>query len=163
MVLEQPWSKKQTFWVFEKNIFQFCASFWVTKLKQFDEKVRQSVRNYLTQNLGIRGFLENDFGASFSSKTNVQSISKSHFPVFCKFLSDEVEIIFWESETKRSGLFQSGFGQSKLLRKLLWSCRELKNECSEYLKGVFFRFLQIFEWQIWNHFLEKWGKAFKTI
>ena len=163
MVLEQPWSQKQTFWVFQRSIFQFCASFWVTKLKPFSEKVRQSVQNYLTQNLGIRAFLANGFGATLSSKTNVQCVWKNHFPVFCKFMTDNVEIICRESETKRSGLFQSGFGQIKLLRKLFWSCRELKNECSGYLKGVFFRFLQIFEWQIWNHFLEKWGKPFKTI
>ena len=74
-----------------------------------------------------------------------RAFEKANFPALGKFLSDEVEIICRDSETKRSGLFKSDFGHSKLLRKFFWSYRELKNECSEYLKGVFFRFLQIFE------------------
>ena len=100
MVLEQPWSQKQTFWVFERSIFQFCASFWVTKLKPFDEKVRQSDQNYLTQNLGIRAILANGFGATLSSKTKFVSVLKEHFAGFCRFLNDESETISWESEAK---------------------------------------------------------------
>ena len=134
-------------WAFEKSIFQFFASFWVTKLKPFSGKVRQSVQNYLNQNLVIGSFLENGFEATLSSKTNVLSVWKEHFSVFCKFLSDEVETIFWESEAKCSKLFRSKFGHRKLLRKWFWSYLELKNECSERLKRAFFSFLQIFEWR----------------
>ena len=39
------------------------------------------------------------------------------FFTFCKFLSDEVETIFRESEAKRLKLFKSKFGHRKLLRK----------------------------------------------
>ena len=48
----------------------------------------------------MKTFLENVFGATLSSKTNVLSVWKNHIPVFCKFLGDEVELIIWESETK---------------------------------------------------------------
>ena len=44
---------------------------------------------------------------TLSSKSKVLSVWKGHFPFFCKFLSDEVETIFWESEAKRSKLFKS--------------------------------------------------------
>ena len=109
----------------------------MTKLKPFSGKVRQSIQNYWNQNLIIGSFLENGFEATLSSKTNVVSVWKEHFSVFCKFLSDEVETIFWESEAKRSELFKSKFGHRKLLRKWFWSYLELKNECSERLKRAF--------------------------
>ena len=151
MVLEQPWAQKRMFWAFEKSIFQFFATFWVsklkafsgkfrqrvqiyfsqnlgiktflqngfgptlrpktnfvsvwkkdftvfgnfwvTKLKRFSGQLRQSVENYLNQNLGIRIFSENSFGETLSSKTNVVSVWKMCFPVFYKFLSDELQTI----------------------------------------------------------------------
>ena len=68
-------------------------------------KVRKSVQNYLNQNLVIGSFLENGFKATLSSKTNVLSVSKGHFSVFCKVLSDEVETVFWENETMLRKLF----------------------------------------------------------
>ena len=79
-----------------------------------------------------------------SSKTNVLSVWKEHFSVFCKFLSDEVKTTFWENEAKGSKLFKSKFGHRKLLRKWFWSYLELKNECSEHLKKTFCKFLQNF-------------------
>ena len=151
------------FWAFEKNIFQFFANFWVTKLKPFSGKVRQSVQNYLNQNSVVGNSLENGFEATLSSKTNVLSLWKKHFAIFWKCLSDEVETIFRESEAKRSKLFKSKFGRRKFLRKWFWSYLELESECSERLKKPYFSFLQIFEWQSWNCFLEKGGKTFDTI
>ena len=53
MVLKLPWAQKQMFQGFEKSIFQFFASFCVTTLKPFSGHVRQSVQNYLNQNLVI--------------------------------------------------------------------------------------------------------------
>ena len=55
---------------------------------------------------GRRSFLENGFKATLSSKANVLSVWKEHFLDFCKFLSEGVETIFWESEAKRSTLFK---------------------------------------------------------
>ena len=155
MVFEQRWAQKRIFWAFEKSIFQSFPSFWVKKLKPFSSKVRQSVQTYLNQNLLIGSFLENGFGATLSSKTNILGVWKGHFSVFCKFLSYEVETIFRESEAKHLRLFKSKFGHRKLIRKWFWSYLELKNECCERLKRAFFKFWQIFEWKIWNHFLEK--------
>ena len=152
MVLKLPWARKRMFWAFEKTIFQFFANVWVTKLKPFSGKVRQSDQNCLNQNVSIGSFLENGFEATLSSKTNVLSVGKRHFSIFWKCLSDEVETIFRESEAKRSKLFKSKFGHRKLLRKWFWNYLELKNECPERLKKTFFSFLQIFEWRSWNHF-----------
>ena len=163
MVLKLPWALKRMFWAFEKTIFQILANFWVTKLKPFSRKVTQSFQNYLNQNLVIGSFLENGFEATLSSKTNVLSVWKKHFSVFCKFLSDEVETIFRESEAKRSKLFKLKSGRRKLLRKWFWSYPDLESECSERLKKTYFSFLQIFEGGSWNCFLEKGGKAFDTI
>ena len=98
--------KNEMFWAFEKVIFQFFPNFWVAKVKPFSGKVWQSIQNYLNQNLVIGSFLENGFEATLSSKTNVVSVWKEHFSVFCKFLSDEVETIFWESEAKLLKLFK---------------------------------------------------------
>ena len=137
MVLEQPWAPKRMFWVFERGIFQIFADFWVTNLKPFSGKVRESVQKYLNQNLVIGNFLENGFGATLSSKMNVLSVWKSHFPVFCKFLSDEVEIIFLESDTKRSGLFKSDFGHSKLMRKSFWAVWSPKSNVMSVWKKHF--------------------------
>ena len=162
MVLKLSWAEKRMFWVFEKYIFQFFASFWVTKLKPFSGKWKQSLQIYLNQNLGIRTFLENGFVATLSSKRNVVSVWKRHFPVFCEFLSGESEAIFWEGEAKHSKLFKSTFGHKNLLRKWFWSYLKLKNECCERLKRAFFSFLEIFEGQNWNRFLGKRGNAAKT-
>ena len=82
---------------------------------------------------------------------------------FSKLLTGEVESLSWESEAKRSKLFKSKFGRTKLLKKWFWRYLEHKNDCSVRLKRAFFIFLELFEWQSWNNFLGKWGKAFETI
>ena len=138
------------FWVFERGIFQIFANFWVTNLKPFSGKVRQTVQNYLNQNLVIGTFLENGFGATLSSKTNILSVWKKDLQVFCKFFSDEVETLCWESEAKCRSWFKSKFGHKNLLRKCFLSNLELKNECCKHLKGAFLSFLQVFEWRSWN-------------
>ena len=163
IVFEQPLAQKQVFWALEISILQTLGSFWQTKLKAFSGIVRQSVPDYLSQTLVIGSFLENCFGPTLSSKTNVLSVWKKDFPFFCKFLSDEFETIFCKSEAKSSKLFKSKFGHQNLLRKWFWSNLELKNECSECLKKTFSNFLQVFQWRSWNHFLGKLGKAFETI
>ena len=218
MVLKLPWAEKRMFWAFEESIFQFFADFWVTKLKPFSRKERKSVQDYLNQNLVlgsllengfeatlsskrnvvsvwkgyfsvfcrflsdkvetilweseakhskllnqnlvIGSFFENDFEATLSSKTNVVSIWKEHFSVFCKSLSNEVETIFWESKAKRSKLFKSKFGHRKLLRKWFWGYVELKSECCECLKRAFFSFLKIFEWRSWNRLKNFFDKVY---
>ena len=162
MPVKLHWAGKRMFWGSEKSIFQFFANFWVTKLKPFSGKVGESVKIYLNQSLFIRTFFENGFGATLRSKTNVLSVWKNHISVFGKFLSDEVETIFTESDAKLSKLLELKFGHTKLLRKWFWSYLELKNECPERLKKTFSNILKMFEWRSWNHFQGKWGKAIKT-
>ena len=57
--------------------------------------------------------LENGFEVILISKTNVLPVWKGYFLFSGKFLSDEVETIFWESEEKRSKLFKSKLGDRK--------------------------------------------------
>ena len=86
-------SSKPNILGFQKGIFQLFASFSVTKVRPFPQKVRQSVKIYFNKNFGIRTFSENGFGATFNSKPNVVSVLKEHFLVFCKFLTHECESI----------------------------------------------------------------------
>ena len=127
MGLKLPWAQKRVFGTLGKGILQFFAGFCATKLKPLLGKVKQSIQNYLNQNLVIESFLENGFEATLSSKTNVVSVSKGRFSIFLKLLSDKVETILWKSEPEHSKLFKSKFSHTKLLRKWLLSYLELKN------------------------------------
>ena len=108
-------------------------------------------------------FFENGFEATLSSKMNVLRVWKGHFSFFPKLLGGEVETVFWESKTEPSRPFEFKVGDRKVFRKRFWSELDIKNECSERLKRVFFSFLQIFEWQNWNSFLGMLGKTSKTV
>ena len=82
--LEATLSSKMNVLRIWKGHFQFFANFWVTKLKPFPCKMRQSIQNYWNQNLVIRSFLKNGFEATFRSKKNVLSVWKGHFSIFGK-------------------------------------------------------------------------------
>ena len=113
-----------------------------------------------------KNLLRKSFESTLSSNPNALSVWKANFLLFCKFLSDEVETNFWESDAKRSKRFKSKFGSMKLLTKWFWSNFQLKKGMFWVFEKnifLFFFFLQIFEWRSWNHFLGKWDKAFKTI
>ena len=75
---------------------------------------------------------------------NALNLWKWHFLVCRKFSSDEVQTASWESNGKCQKLFKSKFRHMKLLRKWFWSYLELKNECSERLKRIFFNFFANF-------------------
>ena len=61
MVLEVRSTKNWVFWGFEKSLIKLFANSWMITLKPFSGKVKQSVENYLNQNLVIGRFLENGF------------------------------------------------------------------------------------------------------
>ena len=147
----------------KRGFFSFFARFWVTKLKPYSGKARQSVLIYLVQNLVIGSFLEICFDAILSSKTNVLTVWQEDFSVLSKSLNNKDESTFWESVAKCSQLSKSKFGYRKLLRKLVWNYLDLKNECPEPLKRAFLSFLQVFEKRSWNHLLQKNGKAFRIL
>ena len=127
-----------------KGHFSVFVHFWVTKLRLFSGKLKQSVQSYLNQNLVIGSFLENGFEATLSSKRNVLSVWKGAFSVFSKVLGDQVETIFWKTQAKRPKLFKSKVGHRKLLGKWFWSHLHLKKECYERLKRSFFSFCTFF-------------------
>ena len=133
----------------------------MTKLKPFSGRVRQNIKNCLNQNLVIASLFENGFEATSSSKTNLLSVGKD-FSVFCIFLIEEVEAIFWKREAKHNNLVKSKFGHRKLLRKCFRSYLELTYECSKRSKRSFFSFLHVFEWRSWDRFLGKQDRALNT-
>ena len=96
--------------------FSDLTNFSVTKVKSLPGKVRESVKKYLNENLVEWSIIENVVH-NLTSKVNVANVWKEHFSVFCWFLSDEFETLFWKSEGKHSKLFQSKFSHKKLLRK----------------------------------------------
>ena len=112
---------------------------------------------------GQRKLHRNRFWSYFELKNECSKHLKKSFFGFLLILSDEVEVIFSKSEGKHLKLFESKFGHRKVFIKLFSSYLQLKNECCVCLETAFFSFLQISEWQSWNHFLGKWGKAVKTI
>ena len=123
-------------WAFENGILGYLQiSQWQSRNHSTESEKRH--QNYLNWNLVIRSFLQNRFQATLGSKTNVLSVWKGIFMFFWKFLSEEAETIFWESEAKVSKLFKSKFGHRKILRKWFSCYLEFKDECSEVWKGHF--------------------------
>ena len=144
MVLKLPWAEKRMFWAFEESIFQFFADFWVTKLKPFSRKERKSVQDYLNQNLVLGSLLENGFEATLSSKRNVVSVWKGYFSVFCRFLSDKVETILWESEAKLQNYLNHNSVVGSLLENGFEATLSLKTNVSRVWKehaSLFCKFL----------------------
>ena len=66
MRLKLPWAQKRVFGTLGKGILQFFDGFCATKLKPLLGKVKQSIQNYLNQNLIIRSSLENGLEATLS-------------------------------------------------------------------------------------------------
>ena len=116
----------------------------MTKLKPFSRKVRQNVQNYLNLNLVIGSFLKNGFEATLSSKTNVLSVWKGHFSVFCIFLSGGIETVFWESETEPSRPIIFKVGHRKFIRNSFWSNLQKKTRMLRVFGKQNFQFFCIF-------------------
>ena len=110
---------------FEKSMFPFFCKFLSDKTETVFWENEAKRSKVFKSKFGHRKLLRKYFQGTLSSKTNVLSISKGHFLVFCRFLSDEVETIFCESEAKRLKVFKSRFGHMMLLRNWLWSYLEL--------------------------------------
>ena len=79
-------SKMNVLSVWKSHFSVFFARFWVTKLKPFSGKAKQSVQNYFNQNFVIGTFRENGFGGFLSSKTNVLPFEMVIFQFFADFL-----------------------------------------------------------------------------
>ena len=122
------------------------------------------------------------FWGSLSSIANVLSVWKEHFSIFSKFLSNDVETIFWESKSETSRPIKFKVGCRKFFRKCFWSDLEIKNECSELFDREIFGFLHILsdevETILWeskakhqklfeskfyhSNLLRKWFRSFKN-
>ena len=96
-----------------------------------------------------------------SSKTNVLGLWKGHLSVFYKFLSDEVEIVFWESKLEPLRPFKFKVGQMKVFIKWFWNDLVIKNECSVHLEREIFSFLQFLIYEVEAIFWESEAKFSK--
>ena len=174
MVLKLPYCQKCPEH-FEMAFFNFLEIFewrnwncflgkWgkAMKSKLFFGKVRQSNQNCLNSKLATKSILHNSFEATLRSKRNTVSIWKWSFWSFCKFLGDEVETVFWESEAKHWRLLKSKVSHRKHFRNLFWSYLEVKNQCPGLLEKAFFTFLKFLNDEVWSRLLEKRGKMLKT-
>ena len=84
---------------FEKDIFNFFAHFWATKLKPFPGKVRQSVKDCLNESLIIENFWKTCYETTLRSKANVLSVLKWHFSIFCKFWKTKLKLFVGKATT----------------------------------------------------------------
>ena len=142
----------------KKGNFQFFAHFQAMKLKPLTVKARQNVQKSFNPKLVMVSISENDFEET-RQNPNVLSLWKEHFYDFCKFLSDEVEIISRESEGRHQILLKSKFDHKKLIIKLFCSYLHLKNECFERFKIAFFSFFQVFIEEVENASWESKAKS----
>lgn len=68
-----------------KMVFFIFANFWVTKLKLFFEKVRQSVQYCLIPKLVIENILRNSFQDTWKSKRIFWTFENKSFHFFANF------------------------------------------------------------------------------
>ena len=109
--LEATFSSKRDVLSVWKEPFSVFANFWVTTVKPFFEKFRESFENYLNQSLVRRSLLENAFEATLRSETNVVSFWKENFYVFLKIFE------WW-----RWNYFQENWGKAfKTIEIKVWS------------------------------------------
>ena len=128
----------------------FFANFWVAKLnpfsekatqKLFSEKARQNLQDYFNLNWSQKAFQKMLLKLPWGKNRMFWTFENTIFHFFCKFLSDDVETIFLESEARSLTLFKFKFDHRKHFRK--W-------------------FFAFFEWQSWTHFLGKRDNALRN-
>ena len=117
--------QQQMFGMSENSIFHIFGNFWVTELKVLFGKARQNLENYLSPKFVMGSIL-----VTLKSKTNILGVWKWRFLLFCKFLSDRAENIFWDSKAKPSKLLNSKVFHMKCFRKSLSSYLEVKSKYS---------------------------------
>ena len=97
-----------------KGKFSVFCNFWLSRLKPFSGKMRQNIKKLFKSKFDHRNLLRKWFGSFLELKneycgclkrTNIVDVWKGHFSVFCKFLSNEVGTVFWESEKMLRKLF----------------------------------------------------------
>ena len=122
----------------------------MTKLRPFSRKVRQKVHNCLNPMLVIGRKEENGFEATLVPKTNILCVGKWRFSLFCKVLSNEVEIVSWENKVERSKLFKSNVSKASVLENSFQTALKSTTYVLSVRKCLFFFFLffwQIFKWR----------------
>ena len=154
MVSKLPWAQKRMFWVFEKSIFQFFADFWLTKLKPFSGRERQSVKIYSNQNLAMITFLENGLEASLSSKINVLTLSKEHFSVFAHFWVTKLKPFSGKVRQRIQDCLNQNLVKGSFLEKGLEASLISKMNVLSAWKGHFLVFCTFLSDEIENIFWE---------
>ena len=116
-----------------KQGFSVFCKFLSDEVETILGKDTQSVQNYLNQNMGIKNFLENGFGA----KADVAGIWEKHFSVFCKFLSVEVQTIFEKVMQSVQNYSDQNLGITTFLQKYFGANLRLKTNFLRFSKKHF--------------------------
>ena len=99
MILKLPWAHKRMFWAFEKDIFQFLQIFSDEVETNFQESETEFSRP-IKFKVGDRKLSRKLFWSDLEIKNECLEHLEREIFSYLQFLSDEVETIFWESETK---------------------------------------------------------------
>ena len=94
------------------------------------------VQNYLKQN-GHRNLIRKWFWSYLELYNERSERLKRHFSVFCYFLSDEVEIIYWESEASVRKNLNQNLVKGSFLEKGFGAILSSKMNVGNVWKGHF--------------------------
>ena len=105
-------AKKESSEYWKKTFFIFWQVFMWRSWNRFLRKQHRVIKEW--------------FWSYFGSKTNVLSLGKWYVSLFRKFLSGEVEIIFWENQAKHSNLFKFKVSHRNHFKKWFQATLKLK-------------------------------------
>ena len=100
-----------------KGLFTLFCKFLNDVVETIFWKSMPYLQNCLNAKFFIGDIVEDGFKAALRSKTNLLSVWKLCFPIFCNILCDKVETIFWETNSDPSKLFQSKAFHGKHFRQ----------------------------------------------
>ena len=146
-----------------KQGFSVFCKFLSDEVETILGKDTQSVQNYLNQNMGIRTFLENGFRATLSSNSIVGGVWKKFLQLFVSFWVTKFKLFSGKLRQRVQDYLNQCLVIWSFLQNAFGATLSSKTNVLIARKKALFSFLQIFWWQSWDRFLEKWGKELKSI
>ena len=113
-------------WKYHSSYFHKILS---VKVETIFREIKEKCQKLFKSKFSHRKIFKNWFWSYLQLKNECSETWKWHFPLFCKYLNDEVETVFWESEEKflhklyflrnvLENTFQLHFGHSNVLNVL---------------------------------------------
>ena len=165
MILKLPWSQKRRFWAFEKRSFQvFCKLLDDDVEATFRENETELLRSF-TFKIGHRNLFRKWFWSDLEIKNECSGHLEREILVFCKFLSDEVETVFWDSKAKWRKLLNQNLVIESFLENDSEATLRSKMNARSVWKEHFSVFSKVLSGEVETVFWEseaKWDKLFKS-